>query len=156
MSENKTISNLGQRLTLFTAQEVASILKMNTQVVTRKLSSGELEGYKIGKEWRISEEQVIHFLEKYKNNTKQDQGDKIVKTFIKNGKLIDIPATRSKRELILKYLVSKLDNTKIYSEKEINDFIKNYHQDVCTIRREFIGYKLMVRKDGKYKKVSWK
>ena len=37
-------------LQLFTSAEVAQILKMNGQVVTRKLQAGEIEGYKLGKD----------------------------------------------------------------------------------------------------------
>lgn len=48
-----------------------------------------------------------------------------------------------------------LDANRIYTEDEINEFISPFHEDVCTIRREFIMNKLMVRKAGKYKVVSW-
>jgi excisionase family DNA binding protein len=144
------------RLTLLTSQEVASILKMNPQVVARKLSSGELEGYKLGKEWRVSEDQLLQYLEKHKNTpSKNDKAAKTMRAFFKNGKLTAIPMQRSKRRHVLKFLVEQLSETEVYTEKEINDFIKQYHSDVCTIRREFIMNKLMVRKDGKYKRVSW-
>jgi ArsR family transcriptional regulator, arsenate/arsenite/antimonite-responsive transcriptional repressor len=43
----------------------------------------------------------------------------------------------------------------VYSESELNRFLARYHSDVCTLRREFIANKLMVRKDGSYKVVGW-
>jgi hypothetical protein len=79
----------------------------------------------------------------------------VIKTFFEDGKLKSIPTTRSKRELILRHLVSQLEPSRIYSEKEINNFISGFHPDVCTIRREFIINKLMVRNAGKYKVASW-
>ncbi|MEM1153038.1 MAG: DUF2087 domain-containing protein [Pseudomonadota bacterium] len=152
----ETDKDVGRKLTLFTATEVAGILKMNVQVVARKLSSGELEGYKLGKEWRVSEPQLLGYLEKHKNTkVRRSEAEKTVETFFQDGKLKEIPAARGKRVHILRHLVSQLDETTIYTEKEINAFIRKYHSDVCTIRREFIGHKLMVRKDGKYKRVSW-
>ena len=58
--------------------------------------------------------------------------------------------------LVLKHLVSKLDPNKVYPEPEINQFLLTFHSDVCTLRREFIINKLMVRKAGKYKVVNWR
>ena len=37
----------------FTTNEIAEMLKMNVQVIARKLKYGELPGYKIGKDWRV-------------------------------------------------------------------------------------------------------
>ena len=55
---------------------------------------------------------------------------------------------------MLKFLVSRLEYNRIYTEKEINEFIGRYHSDFCSIRREFIINKLMVRNAGKYKVVA--
>jgi excisionase family DNA binding protein len=142
------------RLKFYTSAEVAEILKMNPQVIARKLLAGEIAGYKIGKDWRVSEAQLFEFLEKH-SNKKTDPESKIVETFFEDGRLKSIPTKRSKRILILKYLVSQLDSNKIYTEDEINKFLSAYHSDVCTLRREFIMNKLMVRKNGKYKVVTW-
>lgn len=139
-----------------TSAEVAEILKMHPQVINRKLQAGELQGYKIGKDWRVSEQQLITFLEKHSNQRpKPTKESKTVETFFEDGKLKSIPTTRSKRLFVLKHLVSKLDSTRVYSEDEINQFLTPFHSDVCTLRREFIINKLMVRKDGRYKVVTW-
>jgi excisionase family DNA binding protein len=143
-------------LRFFTSAEIADILKMHPQVINRKLQAGEIEGYKLGKDWRVSEAQLISYLERHSNQrAKQSPEAKTVQSFFEDGRLKSIPTTRSKRLLILKHLVSKLDPTRVYSEEEINQFIAPIHSDVCTLRREFIMNKLMVRKSGKYKVVSW-
>lgn len=143
-------------LRFMTSSEVAELLKMHPQVINRKLQAGELQGYKLGKEWRISEAQLITFLESHSNQRpKPTKESKTLENFFENGKLKSIPTTRSKRLFVLKHLVAKLDPARVYSEDEINQFVEPYHSDVCTIRREFIINKLMVRKNGKYKVVSW-
>jgi excisionase family DNA binding protein len=143
-------------LKFYTASEVADILKMNQQVIARKLQGGEMEGYKIGKDWRVSHTQLMRFLEKHSNtNAAKSPQEKVVKSFFEDGKLKSIPTMRSKRELVLRHLVSMLEPSRVYTEKEINNFISAYHPDVCTIRREFIINKLMVRNSGKYKVASW-
>lgn len=145
-----------QDLELFTSGEVAELLKMNVQVIARKLQSGEMEGYKIGKDWRVSRVQLMRFLARHANHgARSGPVEKIVRSFFVDGKLKSIPTTRAKRELVLRHLVSKLHANRVYTEKEINGFISQFHPDVCTIRREFIVNKLMVRKDGKYLVASW-
>ncbi|PDM37093.1 transcriptional regulator, partial [Bacillus cereus] len=51
----------------------------------------------------------------------------------------------------LEYLISKLNVENQYTEKEINAFIKQYHDDFCTIRREFIVQGFMDREDNMYR-----
>lgn len=143
-------------LKFYTSAEVADILKMNPQVIARKLQGGEMEGYKIGKDWRVSHAQLMRFLAKHSNtNAAKTPQEKAIRSFFEDGKLKSIPTTRSKRELILRYLAAKLEPHRVYTEKEINLFISEFHPDVCTIRREFIMNKLMVRSAGKYKVASW-
>lgn len=145
------------QLKFFTSSEVADILKMNPQVIARKLQAGEMEGYKIGKDWRVSESQLLGFLERHSNkNAAKTPADKTLKDFFENGKLKSIPTARGKREHVLRFLVSKLEYNRIYTEKEINEFISGFHPDFCTIRREFIMNKLMVRSGGKYKVIAQK
>jgi excisionase family DNA binding protein len=143
-------------LTLFTSAEVADILKMHPQVIARKLQSGDIEGYKLGKDWRVSKEQLVRYLERHSNQrSAKSPAEKVVGAFMEDGKLKSIPAARSKRLHVLKHLVSKLDARKVYTEAEINDFLKPFHSDICTLRRELIVNKLMVRSGGKYKVVGW-
>ena len=144
-----------QKLNLFTVQEAADILKMNVQVIARKLKAGEIPGYKLGKDWRVSEQTMLEYLESHSNQrNRQDQDWPNIRSYFENGRLKVIPSKRSRRIEVLRYLVSKLEN-RVYTEKEINEFLSRYHPDVCTLRREFIMNRLMVRKDGKYKIVTW-
>lgn len=38
----------------------------------------------------------------------------------------------------------------LYEEKEINAILKQFHDDVATLRRALIDAKLMMRENGKY------
>lgn len=62
----------------------------------------------------------------------------------------EIPASRKKRLVILKWLVSKFELGINYSEREVNDIINLYHPDYATLRRELISCKLMQRDNGVY------
>lgn len=75
---------------------------------------------------------------------------KILNTFIKNGKLISIPVQRKKRLVILEEIALAFELGKEYPEKEVNHIISTYHEDFCTIRREFIMNRMFSREDGIY------
>lgn len=62
----------------------------------------------------------------------------------------EIPASRKKRLVILKWLVSKFELGINYSEREVNEIINLYHPDYATLRRELISSKLMQRDNGVY------
>jgi len=142
----------GASLRFFTSLELAEILKMNPQVITRKLQAGEISGYKLGKDWRVSEAQLFEFLERHSNRgSASDPEARVIQTFLVNGKLKSIPVARGKRLTVLRHLSSGLDPQRVYEEAELNQFLAQFHPDVCTLRRELIINKLMVRKNGKYK-----
>ncbi|WHX50487.1 metalloregulator ArsR/SmtB family transcription factor [Paenibacillus woosongensis] len=88
-------------------------------------------------------------------NMLDDQQQRIKESVIKNfftaeGKLKSIPAQLKKKLIILEHLVSRLELGRKYSEPEINAFIKNYHEDFATIRREFIMHQFMFRENDIY------
>ncbi|KTD86888.1 metalloregulator ArsR/SmtB family transcription factor [Paenibacillus etheri] len=70
--------------------------------------------------------------------------------FSKDGRLRQIPAQYKKKLIALQYMVEKLEPGVVYTEKEINEFIKQFHEDFATIRREFIMHQFMYRENDKY------
>ncbi|MFD2611358.1 DUF2087 domain-containing protein [Paenibacillus gansuensis] len=77
--------------------------------------------------------------------------DSVIKNFFTSeGKLKTIPAQTKKKLIVLEHLVSRLEKGRKYSEKEMNDFIKNVHEDFATIRREFIMHQFMFRESEVY------
>lgn len=75
---------------------------------------------------------------------------KVLRSFMENGRLKEIPAQRKKRDIILKWLVGHFEPGRKYPEVEVNEVIKRYHDDYATLRREFIMTRLMERADGYY------
>ncbi len=52
---------------LLTPTDVAERLQLQERTVTRWLRTGYLRGFKLGKEWRISPEDLYSFIEKHAN-----------------------------------------------------------------------------------------
>ena len=53
---------------LFTAQEVADYFGIDVINLYRKIKKGELKAMKIGKCWKIREEDLREFMEQHKTN----------------------------------------------------------------------------------------
>ncbi|OAZ47856.1 metalloregulator ArsR/SmtB family transcription factor [Paenibacillus polymyxa] len=70
--------------------------------------------------------------------------------FAKDGKLRQIPAQYKKKLIVLQMLAEKLEPGRIYPECELNEWIKQYHEDFATIRRELIMHQFMYREREMY------
>lgn len=77
---------------------------------------------------------------------------RVLAAFLKRGRLVTIPAQRKKRQVILEHLVEEFAPERDYTEREVNQILVEFHDDVATLRRELIGYKLMHRKAGIYRR----
>ena len=66
----------------------------------------------------------------------------------KDGSLKTIPAQRKKLEAVLRHIVRAFEPDKRYTEKQVNEILKKYHEDTASLRRELVGYKLMNREGG--------
>ncbi len=75
---------------------------------------------------------------------------KALKTFVKDGRITQIPSRHKKRLVILNWLVEKFEMGKQYSEAELSEALKAYHPDYAALRRYFIEEKLMAREKGIY------
>ena len=91
----------------FTTSELAKKLKMNVQVITRKVQSGEIQAYKIGKDWRIPEQSVHAWLEMHSNQNNRTTRQKVVSNFVKDEHIEKLPAQRSKRKYLLEYILAQ-------------------------------------------------
>jgi len=95
----------------------------------------------IGEETRTSQELQVDLKEKMS----------IIKNFFnEDGTLKNMPSQRKKKVVILAYLIRHLKYGKIYTEQEINEYIKKYHEDSSTIRREWIMHHFMFRQNNEY------
>lgn len=70
--------------------------------------------------------------------------------FAADGRLAQIPAQYKKKLIAMQHLVEKLEPGRRYTEKEINAFIQQFHDDYATIRREFIIHRYMSRDNDIY------
>lgn len=79
---------------------------------------------------------------------------KVIDSFFEYGKLKSIPAQRKKERIILEVIAEQFEPGRIYTEREVNLIIADFHDDFCTIRRDMISEKLLDRDREGYWKVE--
>jgi DNA-binding transcriptional ArsR family regulator len=75
---------------------------------------------------------------------------KVLNNFVNGERLLEIPVSRKKRLVILKWLANFFEPGISYSEREVNTILKLHHNDCATLRREMIGYRILARDKGIY------
>ena len=77
----------------------------------------------------------------------------VLRAFLQNGRLVSIPAQEKKRLVILRYLLDRcFAEDRVYLEREINELLAAYHEDVASLRRYMIVAGLMTRSGGEYRR----
>jgi len=80
----------------------------------------------------------------------EEYRNKVIATFFEYGKLKAIPSQRKKERICLEEIAKSFEIGKDYDEKDVNAIIENYFDDYCTIRRDMISEKIMVRQGTTY------
>ena len=84
----------------------------------------------------------------------EDWERKVLSNFMDGERIKDIPTTRKKRWAILKWLAGRVSIADAeYSENQLNEIIKRHHWDTATLRREMIGYRMLARSKGIYRRL---
>ena len=78
---------------------------------------------------------------------------KVLKAFVKQGRLVRLPAQLKKLQVILELIVQEFEPEREYTEKEVNFILLDFHEDVATLRRSLIEHNLMTRSGGIYRRL---
>lgn len=81
---------------------------------------------------------------------KSEERARVVATFIRDGRLVTIPAQYKKRRYIMEEIVRAFEWGRLYDEKEVNAIMRTFHDDVASLRREMIDQRIMMRENGRY------
>lgn len=82
---------------------------------------------------------------------------KVLNTYLTpEGRIKAIPAQLKKQEAILRHVVEAFETGREYTEKEVNELLLRFNEDVAYLRRALIDFKFMGRESGgrKYWRLS--
>jgi len=75
----------------------------------------------------------------------------VLRAFVRDGKLLHIPAARSKRRLVLEHIASTFEPGVRYPEREVNAALRAwYPDDHVSLRRYLVDEMLLAREGGEY------
>lgn len=78
---------------------------------------------------------------------------RVIRAFIREGRLTTIPARERRRQVIYRYLRDLVfTEDRAYPEAEVNQRLALFHADVATIRRGLVDARLVTRRDGDYRR----
>ena len=80
-----------------------------------------------------------------------EEDNAVLRAFFDGPRLQQIPASRKKRVIVLRRLLERFTPGRSYPESEVNDLLREAHDDVATLRRELVDYGFMVRDRGIYR-----
>jgi hypothetical protein len=78
---------------------------------------------------------------------------KVLHTFFSRGRLKQIPTQVKKQQIVMEKIVEDFEPDRTYSEREVNHILLDFNEDVATLRRSLISFKLMEREAGIYRRI---
>jgi hypothetical protein len=77
--------------------------------------------------------------------------EKVVRNFLDaEGRLKQIPVKQAKLQIVLAHLAAQFEPGRRYRESEVNEVLKRFHEDFCTLRRNLVDYRHLDRANGEY------
>jgi hypothetical protein len=75
---------------------------------------------------------------------------KVLRAFVRNGRLKSIPASKAKRLVLLDWLVQRFEPGRRYSENTVNLILAQVHPDTASLRRYLVDEGMLDREAGEY------
>ena len=75
---------------------------------------------------------------------------RVLRTFVRDGRLTSIPTQHSKRLVVLDRLAQEFEPGQRYAEREVNRILRRWHDDTATLRRSLVDDGFMERERGTY------
>lgn len=78
------------------------------------------------------------------------EDERILRTWVKNGRLVDIPAQEKKKQVVVRWLAEQIDPERRWTEREFNQWLAQFNEDYATLRRYLVDGGYMARENGIY------
>lgn len=78
------------------------------------------------------------------------QRDAVLRTFIVDGRIPQLPSARAKRRVVLEHIVLAFEPGVKYPEKEVNAILRAWNDDYAALRRYLVDEQLLDREANLY------
>jgi hypothetical protein len=84
-----------------------------------------------------------------------EQSKRVIDAFFRDGRLVSIPARQGKRWYVLLELRERcFEDDRDYPEREVNQRLAAFHEDVAALRRHLVDSGLMTRSNAIYRRAD--
>ena len=78
----------------------------------------------------------------------------VLRAFVRDGRIVQVPAARGKRRVVLEHIVTVFEPGVRYPEREVDATLRAWHDDYASLRRCLIDEGLMTRESGVYWRIG--
>lgn len=82
--------------------------------------------------------------------TEMTNEERVLRTWVKNGRIVGIPAQEKKKQILIRWLANQIDPQRRWTEKEFSEWLSGFNEDYATLRRYLVDYGYMARENGIY------
>lgn len=154
LEEAMVVERLASRLGLAISTISFHLKKLEDVGLVTSKKEQYYKQYSVNKD--VLDQSLKHLITLDKDPLMEDREDeyrnKVLDVFFQNNYCEHLPVQQKKRLIILEEIAKAFNDDTIYDELEVNEIIKSYHDDYCTVRRELVDYKFLSRKKGDYQK----
>jgi hypothetical protein len=77
---------------------------------------------------------------------------RVLRNFVVDGRLVRLPARQAQKQVVLGYVARRFDESRSYEEREVNDLLRDFHDDTASLRRYLVDEGLLEREAGVYRR----
>jgi hypothetical protein len=142
-----------------TTDELVAATGLTQRRVLVALSKLEAAGLvtRADESWRIDVRQLKDLAKQSRPRDEPDEvGDvdretaRVLRTFLRGGRLTQIPLARQKRLVVLDHVCRVFDIGVRYPEREVNAFLRAFHPDTAALRRYLVDEGFLSRDHNIY------
>jgi hypothetical protein len=78
------------------------------------------------------------------------EDERILRTWVKNGRIVDIPAQEKKKQILIRWVAGQIDPSRRWTEKEFSEWLSQFNKDYAFLRRYLVDSGYMAREKGIY------
>jgi len=132
----------------FTTAELADKLKMNVQVITRKVQRARSERTRSARSGVSRNRQSMNGWRPMSTPTGPPR--KKPSSITRTARPSSNGSPAEKRRHLLEYVLAQLEPSRLYTEKELDRVISRHFDDCPTTRQEFVERRMMELENGLY------
>ncbi len=143
-----------------TADDIKRATGLGTRAVmtslTRLVDSDLVLHDNDGNYWLVEDAFRVAVIDAQAAAPPDDLGDvpadaaRVLRAFIRDGRLTSIPAQHAKRLVLLDVLAQEFEPGQRYSERQVNRMLRKWHDDTAALRRYLVDDGFLDREAGEY------